>query len=418
MKLMLRNILVCAVAGIMILPSVSQAGEIDVLVDKLVEKGVLSSVEAKIILDETKTEVAKQISEAKSSSIPDWVQRTKLKGDVRLRYQNERKSNDTDFRNRGRLRYRLGLESKINNQLKVGAGLASGSSDPRSTNQTFQDTFSTKAINLDYAYAEYTPLSNLKAIAGKFAFKSYLWAPTDMLWDGDINPEGASVNLTGSLADVNYWLNGGIWLLDENGTADRPDPFLKYVQGGLSYNEGILDSKIALTYYAPSAVKDINLDNDSGTNTSGSEGLRSNFHSIALGGEFGFSELFGGLPLSIDERIALFGEFIHNMDDENSSVTGTNGWAFGMKMGNKKVKEFGQWQLKYTKAVLERDAWIDAFPDSDRFGGKTNIASHEVGFEYGLSSNVTFGLDYYKSWSISAPNNKENLLQADLVLKF
>ena len=55
----------------------AHAGEMDVLVNKLVEKGVLSPSEAQIIVDETKVQVAKDLAHGDSLSVPDWTQRIK-----------------------------------------------------------------------------------------------------------------------------------------------------------------------------------------------------------------------------------------------------------------------------------------------------------------------------------------------------
>ncbi|MCA9401696.1 MAG: putative porin, partial [Candidatus Omnitrophica bacterium] len=178
--------------GMVFMP-VSRAGEIDLLLDKLVEKGVLSSVEASIIADETKQEVSKDVATGKSYAVPEWVQKMKFKGDIRIRHQYERRHNDSEPRNRGRVRLRFGVEADVIEKVKVGFGLATGGTDPRSTNQTFQNTFDSPDIRLDYAYAQYAPIQEVTVVAGKFPRKDYLWAPTDLLWDGDINPEGGSI---------------------------------------------------------------------------------------------------------------------------------------------------------------------------------------------------------------------------------
>lgn len=394
------------------------AGEVDVLVDLLVEKGILTPIEAQIVVDETKQRVAKEIAQGKSSSLPKWVQNMKVKGDFRLRYQYERDQTDTDARARGRVRYRLGIESKVSDKIMVGFGLASGGTDPRSTNQTFQDTFSSKGINLDYAYAEYKITSSMRLIGGKFKRKKYLWAPTDLLWDSDINPEGGSFSIAGAVVgNLDYWGNVGVWVLDENGNSDKPDPFMNYLQGGLKYKEGMFDAKLAVTGYGFQGIKGITLDHSAGTNTGSSTGLLSTYRSLGVSTEIGFKEIFGGLPFHLDQRIAFFGDFIRNLDNNNIKDNLT-GHAFGIKIGNKKVKKTGQWQLKYIKAKLGRDAWLDTFPDSDRLGGKTNVESHEIVLKYALKKNVFFGLDYYKSWSMSNRKDKDNLIQADLMFKF
>lgn len=396
----------------------SQAGEIDLLVEKLVEKGILTSTEAKIIVDETRQEVAKELASGKSASVPQWVQSMKLKGDLRLRYQYERKTSAAEARDRARLRYRLGIESIVNDKTTVGFGIASGGADPRSTNQTFEDSFETPGLNLDYAFAEYRHNKDLKMVGGKFERKPYLWAPTDLLWDGDITPYGAAVAYTGDLTDnMDYWINGGVLIVDETNSQDRGLPIIKYIQSGLGYKEGNLDSKVSLNFYSPQGVENRTFDYSAGDNTTGANGLKSSYQSIGTSAEIGYKELFGGLPLGIDERIAFFGDFIHNLDDARIKDH-LNGWAFGFKFGNENTKKPGEWQFKYMKVKLEKDAWLDFLPDSDRWGGGTGVESHEVSVDYVLKKNIILGLDYYKSWDMADASNKEHLMQADVVFKF
>jgi len=394
------------------------AGEVDVLLDALVDKGILSPIEAATIRTETEKSVADELKTGSSYAVPKWVQNIKFKGDLRTRYQYEKREMSSSPRHRERIRARLGAIAKITSDIEAGIGLASGSSDPRSTNQTLQDTFSSKGINLDYAYFKWlvSKVEGLTLVGGKFERKDYLWVPTDLLWDGDINPEGASVNYKRTLAEgIDLWLNTGIWVLDEK--SSERDPYLKYVQVGLSGKQGKVSEKFAVTYYAPENLTGNILDNASGTNSNSSVELVSNYNAIALGTEIGFKEPFGGLPYDIDQYVALFGEYVQNLDDDVVK-TDLTGHSFGFKFGHKKVAGPKTWQFKYIKAKLGRDAWIDAFPDSDRWGGATDIESHEGILEIGLTKNVNLGLDYYKSWRKSAPDNKERLFQADVVFKF
>lgn len=401
---------------LLIQSTLSQAGEIDVLLDVLVEEGILSPVKAQTVRNETKQRLTKGVSVSKHSSLPEWVQNTKLKGDLRLRYQYEKKNANKKARTRGRLRYRLGLETKITDAIKVGAGLASGSSDPRSTNQTFQDTFSSKGINLDFAYVEYLPVKEIKMVGGKFKRKSYLWAPTDLLWDSDINPEGGSAHFEKSLSQSIYgFLNTGIWILDENGTADKANPSMHYAQAGAKWKGDGLDAKVAAIYYGFDGVKGVDLNNEKNTNTQAGgvpDGvLKYDYDSIGVSAEFGISEPFG-VPVS---RISMFGDYINNI---SKKVDEDTGWAVGVKFGDEKVKKKGQWQGKYIYTNLQKDAFLDTFPDSDRYGGSTDIKSHEVIFSYGLQKNVILGVDYYNSDRIKAISNQEHLLQTDILFKF
>ncbi len=414
-KIFLKAVLVLSVC--VVCASTLWAGEVDILVDKLVEKGILSPVEAQIILDETKQQVAKEISEGKSAALPKWVQNIKLKGDARLRYQFEKK-HSTEARNRGRVRYRLGVESKLGKDLKVGAGLASGGDDPRSTNQTFGDTFSTKDIRLDLAYAEYTPWDNLAVVAGKFKRKPYLWQASDMIWDGDINPEGGSLafNYPLSSLDADLFFNSGVWILDES-SSDTSDPIVTYVQPGFTAKlTDNISLKSALAYYHFNSIKKAELDHSAGTNAIDSNGgLTFGYDSFNPNLELAFKDPFGGLV----KYASLFGGYVHNLDSAANDDSGeTDGWQAGVKFGDKKVKKPGQWQVKYQYTRLEKEAFPDAFPDSDRISGKTDVKGHEAIINYGLRKNVILGLDYYYSDRIKAAEDRQHIVQADVLFKF
>lgn len=391
--------------------------EVDALIQKLVEKGILEKEEAREIKAEIVKD-AKVIQEDRIKQVtPEWVQNTKLKGDLRLRYQYERRKNDTEARGRGRIRYRLGLENKVNDQWKVGAGLASAevgstTDDARSTNQTMTDVFRRGDVRLDYAYGEFQPAPWAKAIAGKFNKSDYLWVPTDLLWDTDINPGGAAINLSHKFSDeLSTYANAGYWMIDENGKVDRPDPFMHYGQAGLKSKVGVFDANVAGVYYGFNSVKGITLDGTSSTNTLTSGVLQYDYDSLGASAEVGINAPFG---MELIPRLSVFGDFIHNLDPDDDE----NGWAAGIKLGDAKVVGKNQWQARYQYSYLGKDAFPDAFPDSDRLGGITEVKGHEVVLEYGLSKNVTLALDYYQDDRIKSAHNRQKLVQADINLKF
>ena len=387
------------------------AGEIDILVDKLVEKEILTPVEAQIILDETKQEVAKEVARGKSYALPKWIQTMKLKGDLRLRYQwNKKKSSEE--RHRGRYRFRLGAEAKVVDNVKVGFGLATGGTDPRSTNQTMGNTFETPDIRLDYAFAEYSATPWLTFYGGKFKRKPVLWQPSDLLWDSDINPEGGAAVINKGLgSSLDLFFNTGVFVLDES-SSDTSDPMMYVVQPGLDWQ--IVDDiklKTAFAYYGFSGVKGASLNHSEETNSlDGNNHLIYDYNSINPSLELGIKNPINGLV----PYCAFFGDYIYNPDPSDNNT----GYLLGLKFGDKKVKEKGQWQFKYMYRYLEKDAWLDTFPDSDFYGGKTGVKGHEAILEYGLAKNVILGFDYYYSENISGSKKPENILQADLKLKF
>ena len=67
---------------------------------------------------------------------------------------------------------------------------------------------------------------------------------------------------------------------------------------------------------------------------------------------------------------------------------------------------------------IEKDAWLDIFPDSDFYRGTTNALGHEGIFTFGLTKNVNLSLDYYNTRRVRGTENTEHLFQADLNLRF
>ncbi len=400
------------------------AGEIDILVDKLVEKNILTPIEAQIILDETRQEVAQEVAENKSYALPAWVQKMKLKGDLRLRYQWQKKKASAE-RTRGRYRFRLGATTDVTDKVEVGFGLATGSDDPRSTNQTMDSTFETPDIRLDYAYAKWDATPNISLYGGKFKRKPILWQTSDLLWDGDINPTGFSAALGKSniFENVDGFLNVGSWVLEE-ASSDQSDPAMYYVQPGVKWaiTDGI-SSKLALTYYNFTGLEGKNLTHNAGTNTTvnqggGVNGLYYSYNTLNPSFEIGMKNPLGK-DFDLIKYAAFFTDFVHNPDPSENN----NGYLYGVKFGDKKIKKPGQWQAKYMYRRLEKDAWVDAFPDSDAYSGDTGVKGHEASLKYALLKNVIFGLDYYcmeliDQSSSTGNHRKENLVQVDLLFKF
>jgi len=394
------------------------AGEISILVDELVKRDILSPVEAQIILDETKQQVAKEIAEQKSYAVPSWVQKVKLKGDLRLRYQSEEKDStksgkvSTSKRERGRVRIRVGAEAKVTEGCKLNFGLASGGSDPRSTNQTFQDNFSTKGINLDYAYANFSPMQGLNILGGKIKGKKTIWMNSDLLWDGDVNPEGIALKAT--VPGTDFFVNTAYFVLDE--IKKYADPTMVVVQPGLKME--IMDGlilKSALNYYAFNSIQGLDYSNiyeggETNTLTSDSH-LKYDYDAWGFSTEWAMKDVVPGMI----NYTAVFTDYISNLDPSDQNT----GYLVGFKFGDKKVAKPGTWQTKALYRELEKDAWPDFLADSDLLGGITDAKGYELIFKYALAKNVVLGFDFYNTETIKAVNKKEQtLFQADCVFKF
>jgi hypothetical protein len=146
----------------------------------------------------------------------DWASRMNWYGDFRYRYENiddDRKTADED---RNRIRARLGVNAKVNDEWNLGVRIATGAADPVSTNQTLGTAFSGKAIRWDQAYFDYHPLwgQGLNVQAGKTPNPFYNVGKKELIWDNDLNPEGGSANY--------------LWSVNENYNRLQADIVLKF----------------------------------------------------------------------------------------------------------------------------------------------------------------------------------------------
>ena len=391
--------------------ALAASSEVDVLVDVLVKKGILSPEEARQILNETKKIVAEQkeevTKEVGTAKLPGWAEKLDFKGDVRLRYQFEDLEEGKKDRYRERLRFRWGGTAQVLDNLELGFGLATGSSDPRSTNQTFQDTFSTKAINLDKAYFDYSPVKNLNIVGGKF--NKAFFTTDDLLFDTDITFEGQSLKYhTHSEGPFNFFFNTGLFIMDEI-SGSGADPFMYYAQPGFAVKGDNYKLEMGLGYWGFSHVKGATLEHSSGTNTIEGDGLKYDYNSINPVVKYTYNwESHAG----VDYAFSLIGDYIHNSDSDDS------GFLFGFKIGSPKVTARNDWQIYLNMRDLERDAWLDVFPDSDCRGGATGFDGYEFIFTYGLAKNVSADLDYYHTEMSEGESKDNDMFQINLVFKF
>jgi hypothetical protein len=384
------------------------AGEIDRLVRELVKKGVIEPGKAQEILTLTEQDIKKELVKAEVETVPKWSQVISLNGDFRLRNQWEKKDG-SDSRMRQRIRFRLKGEARVAQGFRVGFGLATGGNDPRSTNQTLENMFETKGVQLDYAYGMYSAPKYLTLIGGKFANKLSIWKPTDLLWDSDITLEGGAA----LVRHKTFYLNSGVYVLDEKKTDDDPKLFVFQPGYKTVINEKI-DLQAAFSYYKFDGLKGLVPDHTKLTNSSVIDTVtgKATGQLIYDYTPLGFSANLGVKNL-VFPYVAVFTEYYQNPDPSKDN----SAYIFGLLFGAEKVKSKKQWQVKYLYRHLEKDAWPDFLPDSDSYGGSTGIQGHELILNYGLSKNIYLTFDYYNIEDI-ASKDSQYLFQTDLNFKF
>jgi polyhydroxyalkanoate synthesis regulator phasin len=428
----MKRLWILLAAGIFLVTGnfVARAGEIDLLLQKLVDKGILSAGEAQTIATETKEEIKKENVQGKNESIPQWIQNIKLKGDFRARYELVKDQAQHD-NSRARIRARLGLESRVNDKVSVGVGIATGpASNPRSRNVTLgNDSAATntpgspKDITLDYAYGKYTPFSWASITVGKF--QNPLWQPSDVFWCRDITPEGLALNLNKDInPKVNLFLNGMMYILRNDSRTDKR-PYMDAMQPGVTLNfTDKLSLKTSETFYYFKGIQNhpkFSYDSSGSSpytysgNTLVNGNYKYNYNTLQTTSELGLKDPLGGLlPYA-----SIFGDYMYNPD---AVVSGAGGYDIGLKFGAEQVSDWGQWQQKLIYSKLGRNCWLSIFPNVDRYAGDTNSRAEELVFEYGLGKNFSVLTHYYFANSLtktgSTGREPERVLQVDFNFKF
>jgi hypothetical protein len=168
-----------------------------------------------------------------------------LKGDIRLRYERREESfnGSKDDAERDRFRQRVRVGAKWSNEnWNAGIGVATGSLESNSTNDTFSDSdvFETGDIRLDYAYVTHK-WDNTSLTLGQ---QKNPFHTTGYLWDSDIRPAGATL-----AADLDsFFATGGIYDVRHLGT-DEADSMLYALQAGMKFESESTNGLLAIGYF-------------------------------------------------------------------------------------------------------------------------------------------------------------------------
>jgi len=243
------------------------------------------------------------VADAVKTKGPDWTSRIAFKGDLRYRY--EFVSDETNNamgvqavadRYRDRIRARLSLDAKVNDDVTVGVGFSSGENgDPRSTNQSLTGTFTRKALDLDLAYLDWKFASFGNLIAGKMRQPFYKPAQT-FYFDNDVTPEGVAATF-----NRGRWFGSAFgYFINEVSGAENTrtaDTMLYGAQVGTKLAFGSNNLTLSAMYYDLAAAKGRApfFANNSNGNTTVSGVLRNDYRVIDMAAEY--TTKLGSWPL-------------------------------------------------------------------------------------------------------------------------
>ncbi len=395
-----------------------QAQSSDALIDKLVDKGILTVKEANDLRDETD----KNFNSAYSvkSGMPDWVSSFKINGDMRGRYEGfYYPDNDlaTVDRNRWRYRARLGFTANINDNFEVGLRLSSGEpgtggvgGDPISSNTTMTSNGSRKFVYLDLAYGKWTPVQNSIWSASTTVGKmENPFVYSDMVFDGDYTPEGLAEQISWNLCEqhVLKFNLGGFVINELQGYST--DTYLSGAQIRLDskWNKKLSTSSgigvlalnrvqdlqtgdvaaVAPTVLNPtgtpakSGVPDQNRGNERETILAGPVGAKYvvnsttstapiyNFNPITA--DISTTYLLESFPIYTGAfPVKVFADYMMNPAAQQGDQAYQVGVTFG-KSGKK-----GTWDISYRWKYLESNAWYEELVDSD-FGAFYQVGARD-----------------------------------------
>lgn len=301
-----------------------------------------------------------------------------VSGDVRVRQE----WNFVDGRDRSRsaVRARLRATYKIDDHFAVGTQIATGDpDDPNSTDVTLGNFVDDFQVALDQAWIRYTN-GGLTAYAGKFPQQ---FQRTDMLWDGDVSPQGVAaaygVNLGKARVDAR-----GIWFVIDEASVARDSDMLG---GQLAFSAALSSNfKAGLTgsyyHYRLGSVAGANAGDFRGNLISGGR-YRSDFHLVEGIGTLNWTGLSSRWPLSFTA------DYVHNT---GAAVAGNT--AFNLEFAAGRTAKPGDWRLAYNYSEVEVDSVLAAF-SHDNIDLSTNYQLHGFGIGYVPVDHLQLDLLWY-----------------------
>ena len=405
----------------------------------------------------------------KTVSLPDWISRTSVFGDVRFRHegfyhQPHLAGADTTARNRERIRARLGVRFAFSDELSATIRGASGNiNDPISTNENLTGNFNRKNFNLDWGYLTFTPGKSFDMRPGvaSFTFGKFpnpIFRTDEMFLDEDLSPEGFAQTFqllekpVGSLDQVK--LHVLEWTFNE--IANKEDGWMFGGQVNPTLHVGTVGFEAGVGQYwwlNPDQIAQAESRNTTAFTASGAPVANGSFNSTIAaansnllvtrtiqpptikgrakpaafqaitGFQSGFNQsnavlaatvpnAFGAQPL----RVWL--DYVYNW---LAATDDAHGWQAGVRLGQTKVK--GDWSLVGYYEHLGQEAAISAFTASD-FGpnGGTNQEGPGIGIEYQLLNPLTISARSTFTNFINRPAGMTNptlsRVQLDAVVKF
>jgi len=403
-------------------------------------------------------------------ALPDWVNRFQLSGDFRIRYQydsfdpenqpfsypNFTAINDvgnitgpdtffnfTEDRNRLRFRFRYGFTAQVTDDLFAVARISTGNlENPITMQQNAGNDFNRYELGLDRGYIRWRDMtkSNYEWASVQIGrFPVPFFAPTEMIWDTDLQLEGMAATGTyrfnldgresgGLTRDTGIWVTaGGFPMLESELAFDDDSSNDKWLLGGqLGFDHAFkrpwqVKAGLALYDYV-NVIGRFNPNGPLGSTlldwTAPGQTVKGNtaypirFNAVGDPTLFGLASDYTIVNLNTELRSTHFhpvhvwltadlskniGYDVGDIQKRVGAVVDerSNAATLQIDVGYPEIKRLGDWHLGAYYRYLQRDAVLDGFTDSNFHLGGTDAKGFVLIGEVGIASNTWMRMRYY-----------------------
>ena len=387
----------------------------DPLLDLFIKKGYVTEDEAQKVkteYDALRTNTPAAWPSESKWKISDGIKSVELFGDLRVRYEGRNVTDPSGGRidlNRYRYAVRLGLRGDVMDDFYYGLRLDTAA-NPRSPWVTFgssssgtpyQGPFgkSTGGINVGQVYIGWRPENWADIVLGKMPNPLYT---TPMLWDTDLNPEGAAEKFKYAIGEADVFANFGQFLYQDTNPTRSADgyhllgngssslPFLLAWQVGVNYHiTKELSAKVAPVLY--------NYTGRGFNSAIGSFGGGTPDFAGTYQGQGSTMGISGGPPGNYN--------LANNSDGFLSNQTGVNDllvidipWEVNYKFNRYNARLFGDFAYNLQGSRRAQDAYAANQLQAATFPGtglevipapqSHDVKAYQIGFDFGTTGPV------------------------------
>ena len=300
--------------------------------------------------------------------------------DFRFRYEFTDDDSKLEKRRRSRIRTRLGAQYSPYKDFIIKIRFATAEANTTSANQTLGHDFTLSDIGMDQLFIDYNLSDNSSVALGKISNPFFKPNKSQLLFDGDYNPKGVSLNIDRD----DYFANIGLFKFDEHSSKAID---IRGFQIGLNNKLSSQTSfKLALAQY--------NFDNIKGRPASEvtwngkvfgnpvdtNDNYLNNYNVTNLSAEIKTKLGGSSIPTTIFLDVARNSK----ADQEDT------GFLIGMKLTLNDL-----WKVTYLYKDVENNAVFGAIVDSNFGGGGVGHKGHQLNISYSFSKKFSIELTWF-----------------------